>query len=254
MPGVVATLGTAGGLLVSHTAAGPSLLGVAGSIAFAAAQAVVPRQLISLYGINIGPARAEDIQVTNGTISKSLGGVQVLFDGVPAALLYAGPSQINAIVPVATAGRESTTISIVNGSTIINGPTLPILSTLPQVVADSIGRAAAVNEDGTINSPVHPAPAGSVVAIFLTGGGGFSYTPDSIISTTLRGNPYSVSILGTNYTIPQSAPTSLEVTYAGDAPGQPSGVIQVNFRLPEWPVGQFDVQIGVARATFSLFR
>jgi uncharacterized protein (TIGR03437 family) len=93
-----------------------------------------------------------------------------------------------------------------------------------------------------------------MVAIRLTGGGAESYTPDNAISTSVRGNPYPVSILASNPQVPFPELTSLEVLYAGDAPGQPSGIIQVNFLLPAWPTGNsFQVQIGAATAAFSIW-
>ena len=173
--------------------------------------------------------------------------MQVLFDGVPAALLYAGPTQINVIVPAATAGRETTAISIVTPNGTFTGPVLPVVATQPQLFP------AALNQDGTINSFANPAPLNSIVAIWLTGGGAQSYTPDNMIATQLRGNPYPVSILTTNSQLPFPVPTSLEVLYAGDAPGQPSGVTQVNFLLPSWFSTSYEVQIGDATAGFTIW-
>jgi uncharacterized protein (TIGR03437 family) len=233
--GAVDVLGTSGALLIPGASA-PSLLGLAGAPSYTVSSAVAPRELVSLYGMGLGPTTGQNASTTNGVIPDSVSGVEVLFDGVPAALLYAGPTQINAIVPAA-AGRETTTISIVTPTGTIAGPTLSIVPTLPEVFANIEGYATAVNQDGTLNSAAHPAPANSIVSIWLTGGGAQSYTPDNTINASLRGNPYPVSILASNSLVPFPELTSLEVLYAGDAPGQPSGVIQVNFLLPNWFTG-----------------
>jgi len=177
----------------------------------------------------------------------------VLFDGVPAALLYAGPTQINAIVPAATAGRATTSISVITPAGEIAGPTLPVVPTLPLVFSYASGFAMAENQDGTLNSFSNPAAAGSVVAIWLTGGGAHTDTPDNQINATLAGNPYPVSILATDPRIPLAEPTSLEIRYAGDAPGLPSGVIQVNFVLPAWAGYSYEIQIGNWSTPFTLF-
>lgn len=249
----IASLGTSGTLLISSPAAGPSLLGFAASPEFSASSAVAPRELISLYGIGIGPPTAHAATTTDNVISTSLAGVQLLFDGVPAALLYAGPTQINAIVPTATAARETTTISIITPGGTVTGPTVAVQATRPQVFGSINGIATALNQDGTLNSLTNPATKGSIVAIWLTGGGARSNTPDNMIATALRGNPYPVSILASDPGIPFPTPTSLEVLYAGDAPGQPSGVIQVNFRLPSWAKNLYTVQIGAAATAFSIY-
>jgi uncharacterized protein (TIGR03437 family) len=249
----VNALGSAGMLSISSPTAGPSLLGIAVSPAYSAANAVSPRELISLYGIGIGPAAPQTALTPNNKIPTSISGVQVLFDGVPAPLIYAGASQINTIVPAAVSDRATTTISIVTPAGSIAGPTLPVVATQPVVFESTLGWAMAVNQDATLNSPVNPAAPGSIVAIWLTGGGAQDYTPDNLInSQPLRQNPYPVSVLTTNTSVPFPTLTSIEVLYAGDAPDLPSGVIQVNFLLPPWAGEQYQVQIGAASASFNL--
>jgi uncharacterized protein (TIGR03437 family) len=251
--GAIDVLGSSGALLISGTSAA-SLLGLAGAPSYTVSSAVAARELVSLYGIGLGPATGQNASITNGVIPNSVNGVQVLFDGVPAPLLYAGPTQINAIVPTETVGRETTTISIVTPTGTIIGPTLSVAPTLPEVFANIEGYATAVNQDGTLNSYANPAAENSVVSIWLTGGGAQSYTPDNTINASLAGNPYPVSILANNPQIPFPEFTSLEVLYAGDAPGEPSGLIQVNFLLPNWFTGnEFLVQIGAATEAFSIW-
>ena len=113
--------------------------------------------------------------------------------------------------------------------------------------------ALALNQDGTVNGPLNPALRGSIVTIWATGGGAQSFTPDRSINSTLQGNPYPVSVLTRSAQAPFGY-TSLEVLYAGDAPDQPSGVIQVNFRLP---ASQFSlayrIQIGDADTQFFVY-
>jgi len=66
-------------------------------------------------------------------------------------------------------------------------------------------------------------------------------------------NGDATAILTTDSQLPFPEPTSLEVLYAGDAPAQPADVIQVNFLLPPWFAGLFQVQIGTASASFHLW-
>jgi uncharacterized protein (TIGR03437 family) len=87
----------------------------------------------------------------------------------------------------------------------------------------------ALNQDGTLNSVSNSVQPGSIVTIWMTGGGAFPDTPDDVINTSLAANPYPISVLTG---VQGGGTASLPVLYAGDAPGLASGVIQVNFQLP----------------------
>src|SRR5258708_39446337 len=78
---------------------GPSLLGVTNSAGGGYSSTVVRSELVTLYGIGIGPATPINGQVQSGAFKSSLGGYQVLVDGVAAPLLYANSTQMNIVVP-----------------------------------------------------------------------------------------------------------------------------------------------------------
>ncbi len=240
--GNIAALGATGWLLISSSTPGPYLMGIVELGAAQVSRALCARELVSLYGINIGPATAQTAQTANGAIPNSLGGVQVLFNGIPAALLYAGPTQINAIVPSGIAFQQNVSIQIIGPGGTIAGPALPIQETVPQVFTNADGSAVGVNQDGTLNSGSNPAVSGSIVSIWLTGGGAASLAAsDNTINTSLNQGQFLTSV----YSV-EDEYESLEVDYDGDAPNEPSGIIQVNFRVPE-PVSinsNFEVQIG----------
>jgi uncharacterized protein (TIGR03437 family) len=95
--------------------------------------------------------------------------------------------------------------------------------------------AAGLNQDGSLNSASNPAAPGSVVSVWATGGG-LPLLPVSVLW----------------------GPGSLEVLYAGNAPGLVYGVVQINFRLPSqpnvYPGPSFQIQIGDAvSAPFSIY-
>jgi uncharacterized protein (TIGR03437 family) len=228
--GSLASVGSGAALLTGQPGIGPSIMGVAPSVAYSVSDLTAPYELISIYGLGIGPATGLQAQISDGFISRSLGGVQVLFDGSPAALLYAGPNQINAIVPANTGTIAPTTaVQIVTPSATLAGPALAVQQLLPGVFTDRGGfPTPAVNQDGTINSASNPAPFGSIVAVFLTGIGS-SAGGDDIISFEQSSN-LAVSVLGQSC---GGGFRSLDVTYAGSAPQSPPGVSQVNFVLPD---------------------
>ena len=226
--GVVAAVGSGAALLTGQPGSGPSIMGVAPSVAYSVSDVTAPYQLVTIYGVNIGPAEGLGAQVSAGKIARSLGGVQVLFGGSPAALLYAGPNQINAIVPAAVGTSGTAAIQIVSPSGTLDGPVLGVQQVAPQVITDVSGCATpTVNQDGTINSAANPATPGSIVSVWLTGVGSPNGFDDSFNFTEF--SPLAVSVRG-----PSGGPgfANFTVLYAGSAPTQPSGVSQVNFVLP----------------------
>ncbi len=225
--GTVAVLGVAGSLLMVSSGPGSSLAGVMNSAGFEVSGQVAPFELVSLYGIDIGPSSPVSGQVVNGALTTSLGGVQVLFNGIAAPLLYVGPAQINAVVPGGVFGQDTVTMQIVSPTGTIGGVDLFIVPSQPEVFARGDGFAIALNQDGSLNGASNPAALGSVVTVWGTGAG----TPNGmdmdgeIVGTQLAAPAVPVAVLANSL--------SLEVMYAGDAPGMVAWTIQANFRLPE---------------------
>jgi uncharacterized protein (TIGR03437 family) len=249
-------LGKSGSTLIPVSAM-PALAGIASSAGITASGSVSPNELISFYGEGLGPSTALSGVVRNGVLTNSLGGVQVEFDGVAAPLLYAGPNQINAVVPSGIAGQTSTTVTIVTPMGQITGLVLSVVPSIPEVFTyPPPGNAArALNSDGTLNSVTNPAAPGSVVAVWATGGGasgnpeadgaitGATVYPLSLPLSVGTGFPGAVSVAPVLN--PVSAP---QVQYSGDAPGLVKGEIQVNFQIPPQAAGafQFYLQVGYA--------
>lgn len=224
--GGFAAVGASGGLWIETTAPGPSLLAVANAAGGGSLTTVAPYELISLYGVGIGPPTPLDGQVLNGAFTTSLGGYQVLFDGVAAPLLYAGAGQINAVVPYRVGGNPSTKIQLVTPVGTLDGPTAFVAASVPAVFENSqTGLAAALNQDGSLNSPSNPAKPGSIVTVFATGGGASQFSDGTLIPIGVYSANVSVWAV--------SGKVSLEVDFAGDAPGLVVGVMQIDFRVPD---------------------
>jgi uncharacterized protein (TIGR03437 family) len=238
-------IGQAGSLWIETNTAGGSLLGTANAASGPVSEFAAPSELLSLYGTGIGPQTAQIGQVQNGAFTSSLGGYQVLFDGISAPLLYAGPTQINIIVPKEVWGQDFTHVQIVTPSGTIDGPLLAVRAAQPSLFQNSqTGLAAALNQDSSPNSRQNPAKAGSIVTIFASGGGTTAWSNGQLVPTNQAG-PASLPV-----SVLAAGRTSLEVLYAGDAPGLVAGVMQINFRLPDTlpVVNTFPVQLEVAGA------
>jgi uncharacterized protein (TIGR03437 family) len=194
---------------VANAAFGPLL----GSIA--------PAELVSIYGPHIGPATpAWATADSSGLLPTSLAGVQVFFNGVAMPLLYVSDSQINAVAPQSATPGSSMLVHIVSNSVTTPDFPLTVVTADPEIFRNADGTAAAVNQDGTLNSLANPAKAGSIVSIWATGTGSIYPRPlDGQILTAAQ-----------DYACCQVA--SAPVFYAGAAPGMVAGVVQINFQIP----------------------
>lgn len=259
--GTPAALGSTGSLLLELANQPAALLGIENSAGIQVSSDIAPYELVSLYGTGIGPAHAVGGQVVHGALTNSLGGVQVLFNNVAAPLLYAGPNQINAIVPVSVAEGDTAALQIVTPNGTLAGPALTVVPSEPEVFqsrppAPAGGEAVALNQDGNLNSSSSPASAGSIVTVWATGAGlGDSLgDQDGLIATGAMGVLLPVSVFDSS-NVNVFGVYSLEVLYAGSAPGLVTGAIQVNFRLPEnlFDVGQLTCQLQIGEGVSSRF-
>ncbi len=202
----------------------PAVFAMTNSAIPQATAGVGPGELVTLYGVGLGPA----VGITgepdsNGLYPTQLAGVSVKVNAVPAPLLYVGPDQINFQMPFfntyggGPAGRIDVTTP--------GGSLLPAL--LPQGVYLSIGIFVAVNEDFTVNSASHPAAVGSIVSLYLTGLGNPGTTLNGAISQSA--NDAFQDLIEV---VPYFGGPPFEVLYAGTAPEMINGVDQVNVQLP----------------------
>ena len=259
--GSPAVLGTAGSLLLDLPGQSGSLVGIENSAGIQVSSDVAPYELVSLFGVGLGPAKALEGQVVKGALTSSLGGVQVLFNNIAAPLLYAGPNQIDAIIPSSVFGQDTATVQVITPNGTLTGPTLSVVPSEPEVFQNGPpmpagGSAIALNQDGSLNSASNPAVAGSVVTVWATGGG-LQNTPgrDGLIATFLDSPVLPVSVLNASHVNQngENGVPSLEVLYAGNAPGMVTGTLQVNFRLPENLFYQLTLQLQIGAAVSSRF-
>ena len=187
-----------------------------------------PGEIVSMFGQGLGPDGGLAFELVDGRTPRSLGGTEVLFGDVQAPLLFSGNGQINATTPFSLEAGDYVSVHIRRAGSASNRIWQHVASADPGVFTLNgmrIGDAAILNEDGTINSPLNPAPPGSVISIFATGGGKLtpSLEADEIAGLPLSHarNPVRVDLLQ----------FGAEVLYAGSAPGLVAGVLQINVRI-----------------------
>ena len=210
------------------TGSGPVITSTTNAASYAAG-AVAPGEIVTIFGSSLGPSIPVNLHMTSaGTLDTALGGTQVFFDGYTAPLIYSSAAQVSVIVPYEIAGSPTTSMQVQYQGTPSNRITLPVLDSLPGIFtmnASGSGQGAILNQDMTINSSQNGADPGSVVSIYATGGGQTDPpSADGSIATDARPAHLSVKV--------QIAGEASVVSYAGAAPGEPSGVLQVNARVP----------------------
>ncbi|MBZ2179372.1 MAG: hypothetical protein K7J47_16875 [Acidobacteria bacterium] len=193
--------------------------------------AVSPGLIFSLFGSNLGLITGLSAMTSPALqLPKALDGTRVLFDGVPAPLLYARENQINGLVPYSVAGKSTVQLRVEYKGQLSPAQELRIAPTAPglfTLAATGTSQAAALNQDGSVNSPAKPETAGRAIILYGTGEGLLdSPVEDGLITgATLRRPllPVSATVGG----------VPVDVLYAGTAPGMVAGVLQINLLLNE---------------------
>ncbi|MBI1353997.1 MAG: hypothetical protein GC160_06600 [Acidobacteria bacterium] len=195
---------------------------------------IAPGQILSLFGVSIGPDVPLGAQFdAQGRLATRLGPTRVLFDGVAAPLVFAAKNQVSVVAPFFLAERASTRIEIeVDGA-----PSLPVqaqvAATSPAVFSlnqSGSGQGAVLHQDFSVNGPNHPVSGGEAIQIFLTGGG--QTTPPGVDGelTPVR-QPFPLLVAAPGVTV-RIGGQSAQVLYAGGAPGLLQGVNQINALVP----------------------
>jgi uncharacterized protein (TIGR03437 family) len=221
----------------------PRIFGIANAAYGTVSGQMARGELISIYGPHIGPPSPVSYTTTSaGVVPSSLGGVQVMMGSDALPLLYVSDSQINAVAPFSLYGTATGfTLQAVSNGVATPPFSFDSLSASTEIFRNADGTAAAVNQDGTLNSADHPAPRGSIVSIWITGVGSTSaYFQDGQIATGALA--FACCEV---YTDLSDVPT--QIVYSGSAPGAVAGVVQINFQLPLDPYGfsPTEVVVGV---------
>lgn len=219
-------------ILINTTGvAAPPTIGAVVNASSYASGAVAPGEMVIIFGSNLGPSQLVGLQLTaSGLVSTSLAQTEVLFDNVPAPLVYVSAGQVSAIVPYEVAGHANTQMIEQNNGQSSATLSIPVSDSAPGLFtanASGTGPGVILNQDQSVNSPSNPAAKGSVIVLYGTGAG---QTNPPGVDGLLAAAPLPQPQLHVTATVDGM---DAEVMYAGGAPGLVAGVIQVNVLLPE---------------------
>ena len=253
--GTVHTAGAAGLISAFPEAAAPGqsaapwMFGVINAAGGVLSGRVAPGELISIYGLHIGPAAPAYASFdADGFLPTMLGGVQVTINGTPAPLLYVSETQINAITPVELAAGTAVELQLVQNGAPLTDFRMMVDIAAPGVFLFPGGNAAALNQDGTVNSQTNPAAVGSYVSVWATGTG---YFPGSDGQIATGANQFCSASGNCEILNISAGSGTVNVLYIGAAPDLVNGVVQVNFQVCAGCSYSLSVD-GINSATFGV--
>ncbi len=204
----------------------PSIAGVQN--AANGSTAVAPGGFISVYGAQMSPTNIATSQIP---LPTALGQSCLVVNGTPIPLMYVSGGQVNAQLPLDTAGNV--TMAIHTPAGVSNNFNMVVSSAAPAIFLSgtagpetglaTVFRAA----NGQLVTPTNPVRPGDTVVIYLTGMGPTNpevpaglQTPATLLTSVTQAPTIT---LGS---------TVLNVQYAGLAPGYLSGLYQINATVP----------------------
>ena len=196
-----------------------------------AANQLPPGEIVTIFGTGFGPEKLVPLQLSadNKFVTTALAQTRALFDGVPAALLYAVDGQLSAVVPYGMGGNSTTLLQVESNGVSSDPVTLAVSPSSPAIfTADSSGKGpgAILNVNLSLNTAANPAVKSAFVIIYATGEG---LTAPTGADGKLTAVPYPAPVLPVTVKI---GGLDAEVSYAGGAPGLVAGLIQINARVP----------------------
>jgi len=223
-------------IVVTSSPAAPPMIGSITSAASQTVGPISPGEIIALRGYAVGPPPTTFFTLdSSGKVATNYNGTQVLFDGQPAPIIYASEGQVNAIVPYEVNGKTSTKVEVVYNGIKSQAWGVPIMPSVPAIFTldgTGVGRAAALNQDNTVNDPSNPAPRGTIVQIYATGEG---QTLPPGVTGSITHSAGITPLLQVKATVDGK---SAIVRWAGETPESVTGLLAANVALP------FDVTPG----------
>jgi uncharacterized protein (TIGR03437 family) len=229
------------------SSAGPVITAVENAASYASATVSVG-EIVVIFGWGMGPDQVVGLTLNNaGLVSTSAGGTTVQFNGIAAPMIYSFASQVSAIVPYELTGATAQVTVSYQGQTSAAFP-VTVASAVPGLFtanSSGSGQVAALNQDNTLNSLTQPAAQESTIVLFATGEG---QTSPLGVDGKLAAAPLPQPLQNVTVTIGDVPAT---VRYAGGAPGEVAGVLQINASIPPGVFGSsvpIVVQVDNARS------
>ncbi len=218
---------------------GPTIHAMVNAASFAAPDGnFAPGEIVTLFGSDLGPSALADAELdATGHLASTLAGCQLLVNHIPAPLVYVQANQVSAILPYELTplignGLANYAQMVCNG---VPGNAFKFsgVAAAPAIfsaASSGTGQAAVLNQDGSYNSSTNPAAAGSIVTLFETGEG--VLTPVGQDGRIETGALSTIPTPAVPITVTFGTTASPKITYAGVAPGEVDGLLQIDVQVP----------------------
>lgn len=186
---------------------------------------VSPGKMVVIYGVGLGPSQFIENRAANGFYSTDLAGTKVFFNGIAAPLLSVSASQVKAVVPYAIGGTTAQVTVTYQGEE--SAPfSVPVAPSAPSIFAGG-GQVSALNlPESLFNSAATPVKIGEFIEFIATGEG---QTAPAGVDGKVQDSTATGPILPVSVTV-DGIPAFIQ--YAGGAPGQIAGLMQINVQIP----------------------
>ena len=193
-----------------------------------------PGEMITLNGSGFGPSRPIlATPLANGRYPVTVAGYRVRIGGIDAPIFSIGRGLITVQVPYETAWPfpSDLQVEVFDNDTLLHSIPLVVISyrfglfdTGQRDASFNAPILAALNEDGTMNGPENPAPAGSTLMLFGSGAG--------VLSPPLNTGELSPPVPLSETSLLRAC-AGCEVLSVTSAPVLSTAVVQVKIRITE---------------------
>jgi len=213
--------------------------------------AISPGSWFSIFGTNLSPKTRswQTVDFLNGALPLSLSGVAVQVNGIPAAVSYISPGQINAQVPDGV-GPGAVTVQVITPAGTSSLAQVNAGSVAPGFFTYAAGGAtyvAATFPDGTIvgtggtlpnGVATRPAKPGDVISLWGTG---FGPTAPNVAAGSLFSG--AAPLIAADQPSIMTGDVPASVQFAGLAE---AGLYQLNVTVPDLPDGNQPIVAQIA--------
>ncbi len=195
---------------------------------------VTPGKIVVIYGARLGPASLAQNHpgpLAGGGMGfgPAAGGTTVTVNSISAPLLYASATQVAVVVPYAIGGTTAQ-VQVTYLGDVSNAFTVPVADAAPRLFTSNqsgTGQAAAINgAGGKPNSAANPVEVYDTITLYATGQG---QTIPAGVDGKLADSTSIHPVLPVRVTV---GGIPALVQYAGSAPGQVAGLMQINVQVP----------------------
>jgi len=200
--------------------------GILNAASYSPSAPLAPGSIISIFGFNLasGSGSASTLPLPN-----QLAGTLVTIGGLPAPLLYADSSQVNAVIPYGLPVNATTQVIVRQGNSYTAPQSVILSAAQPAIFTVSgtgAGQGIIVRPDGNYAAPATPANSGDEITIYAVGLG--NTTPEATAGQAAPSSPQENVVAPVSLSI---GGQPARVDFAGMVPTL-SGLYQINAAVP----------------------